>query len=105
MMAEKLRTALVGIGKVTDLHTKALVSLPESDFTAVCGRNPEKTGKYARRYGVKSYTDVSEMVSKEKIDVVKSRLIRSYGYCDVCATDILNFVASIFARGDVREES
>jgi uncharacterized protein len=36
--------------------------------------------------------------AQEKIDVVKSRLIRNYGYCDVCATDVLNFVASIFAR-------
>jgi serine protein kinase len=41
--------------------------------------------------------------AQEKIDVVKGRLIREYGYCDVCATDVLNFVASIFARGDVRE--
>jgi serine protein kinase len=31
-------------------------------------------------------------------------LIRDYGYDDESATDVLNFVASIFARGDVREE-
>ena len=46
---------------------------------------------------------VSSMVDKEtqeKIDVVKSRLIKDYGYCDVCATDVLNYIASIFARGD-----
>ncbi len=49
---------------------------------------------------------VSSVVDKEtqeKIDVVKSRLIRDYGYCDICATDVLNFVASIFARGDVKD--
>lgn len=69
-MSKKLRTAIVGVGKVTDLHAAALVNLPESDFTAVCGRSLEKTGNYASRYGVKAYTDVSEMVSKEKIDVV-----------------------------------
>ena len=38
----------------------------------------------------------------EKIDVVKSRMIKNFGYCDVCATGVLNFVASIFARGDVK---
>src|SRR5437867_8465364 len=46
---------------------------------------------------------VSSVVDKdtqEKIDVVKSRLIKDYGYCDVCSTDVLNYVASIFARGD-----
>jgi serine protein kinase len=48
---------------------------------------------------------VSSVVDKEtqaKIDVVKQRLIRNMSYCDICATDVLNFVASIFARGDVK---
>ena len=36
-------------------------------------------------------------------DVVKSRLIQNYGYDDESATDVLNYVASIFARGDVKE--
>ena len=40
--------------------------------------------------------------TQEKIDVVKQRLINNYGYCEVCATDVLNFVASIFARGDLK---
>ncbi len=51
---------------------------------------------------------VSRVVDKEtqeKIDVVKNRLIENYGYCEVCATDVLNFVASIFARGDIQQES
>jgi serine protein kinase len=47
-------------------------------------------------------SSVVDKESQEKIDVVKSRLIRDYGYCDICATDVLNFVASIFARGDVK---
>src|SRR3954469_11321469 len=41
--------------------------------------------------------------TQEKIDVVKNRMIRNYGYCEICATDVLNFVASIFARGDAKE--
>lgn len=47
-------------------------------------------------------TAVVDDKTQEKIDVVKSRLIHNYGYCDVCATDVLHFVASIFARGDVQ---
>src|SRR5216110_2203490 len=41
--------------------------------------------------------------TQEKIDVVKNRMTRNYGYCEVCSTDVLNFVASIFARGDAKE--
>jgi serine protein kinase len=49
---------------------------------------------------------VSSVVDKdtqEKIDIVKGRLIKNYAYCDVCATDVLNYVASIFARGDTKQ--
>ena len=51
---------------------------------------------------------VSSVVDKdtqEKIDIVKQRLINNYGYDDTSATDVLNFVASIFARGDAKEKS
>jgi serine protein kinase len=51
---------------------------------------------------------VSSVVDKdtqEKIDIVKARLIRNYGYDEDSATDVLNFVASIFARGDVKRGS
>ncbi|MGC4122642.1 MAG: serine protein kinase [Myxococcales bacterium] len=49
---------------------------------------------------------VSSVVDKdtqEKIDVVKDRMIKNYGYCEICSTDVLNFVASIFARGDAKD--
>ena len=41
--------------------------------------------------------------TQEKIDLVKDRLMKNYGYCEICSTDVLNFVASIFARGDAKE--
>ena len=56
---------------------------------------------------IKLTTLVSSVVDKdtqEKIDVVKKRMINNYNYCDICATDVLNFVASIFARGDIKAE-
>ncbi|MCC6277830.1 MAG: serine protein kinase [Oligoflexia bacterium] len=47
-------------------------------------------------------TSVVDKNTQEKIDIVKSRLIKDYGYCEICSSDVLNFVASIFARGDVK---
>ncbi|MBP89678.1 MAG: serine protein kinase [Planctomycetaceae bacterium] len=49
-------------------------------------------------------SNVVDQDTQQKIDVVKGRLIRDYGYDDESATDVLNFVASIFARGDVRDD-
>ena len=48
-------------------------------------------------------SNVVDRATQEKIDVVKARLIRNYGYNDSSATDVLNFVASIFARGQTKK--
>ena len=48
-------------------------------------------------------TNVIDKATQEKIDIVKSRLIRDYGYCESCSSDVLTYVASIFARGDIKE--
>jgi len=42
--------------------------------------------------------------TQQKIDVVKQRLIKYFGYNETSATDVLNYVASIFARGDSKQE-
>ena len=52
---------------------------------------------------IKLTTLVAKVVDREtqeKIDIVKNRLIKNNSYCEICATDALSFVASIFARGD-----
>jgi serine protein kinase len=50
---------------------------------------------------------VSSVVDKdtqEKIDIVKTRLIKDFGYDEISATDVLHYVASIFARGDIKNK-
>jgi serine protein kinase len=47
-------------------------------------------------------SNVVDAETQAKIDVVKNRLIQNYGYDDESATDVLNYVASIFARGDTK---
>jgi serine protein kinase len=49
---------------------------------------------------------ISSVVDREtqkKIDIVKQRMIRNFGYNEESATDVLNYVASIFARGDAKQ--
>src|ERR1700741_2726516 len=48
-------------------------------------------------------SNVVDKATQEKIDIVKSRLIRNYGYNEESATDVLTYVASIFARGHVKK--
>ena len=48
-------------------------------------------------------TQVIDKDTQAKIDIVKQRLIDRFGYDDQSATDVLNYVASIFARGDASQ--
>jgi serine protein kinase len=41
---------------------------------------------------------------QEKIDIIKKRLIDKHGYNEQSASDVLDHVSSIFARGDLAEE-
>jgi len=49
-------------------------------------------------------SNVVDKEAQEKIEVVKQRLIRNYGYDEISATDVLTYVASIFARGEIKGE-
>lgn len=59
---DKLRTAVVGYGKVAHTHAEALATIPESELVAVCGRDAAKAGAFARTHRVRPYTSVEEMV-------------------------------------------
>lgn len=42
--------------------------------------------------------------TQEKIEQVKARLVKEFGYDEISAHDVLQYVANIFARGDVKEK-
>lgn len=67
---KQVRTGIVGCGKVGDFHVKAFASLPQSQFTAVCDTDGERAKLLGKQYGVQAYTDVEEMICREKLDVV-----------------------------------
>lgn len=49
-------------------------------------------------------TDVVDADTQKQIDVVKARLIKNYGYNEESARDVLNYVASIFVKGDPKSQ-
>lgn len=49
-------------------------------------------------------TNVVDTETQQKIEVVKTRLIKTYGYNEESSRDALAFVAGILARGDAKKE-
>ncbi len=61
-MAGRIKTALIGCGKVGETHALALSSLPESQFVAVYDPNPTRVATFAERYGCLAFTHLDEFL-------------------------------------------
>lgn len=67
---DKVRTALVGCGKVGQIHAAALSGLAEADFVAVCDASAERAQAFAARHGARAYTDVGAMLQETRPEAV-----------------------------------
>jgi predicted dehydrogenase len=70
MSARPLRTAVVGCGKVGQIHAKALGSLPLSEFVAACDDQTDRAEGLAGQYGARAFADVSAMMREAAPEVV-----------------------------------
>jgi predicted dehydrogenase len=61
-----VRTALIGCGKVGQIHAAALQSLAESEFVAVCDHDARRAEAFAERYGVRAYSELDKLLRECK---------------------------------------
>jgi len=67
---ERLKTGIVGAGKVAPTHAAALMALPESQFTGICSRSFDAARAFADRYHITAYRSVEEMIVKGGVQAV-----------------------------------
>lgn len=65
-----VRTALIGCGKVGQIHATALRALPESELVAVCDSDPARAAAFAGRYGGRAFSDVGVMLRDAGVQAV-----------------------------------
>jgi len=66
----KIRTAVIGAGKVAAIHASILAVQPDSELVAVCSRTLEKAQALAASYHIKAYTSVSTMIQDMAVEAV-----------------------------------
>ena len=67
---KKLRTGIIGCGKVGSFHAQAYARLPGSEFAAVCDADRGRAEAFASQWGVRAYTDVEQMCREAHLDIV-----------------------------------
>lgn len=71
MREKKVRFAVLGCGRISSAHLKAIKDAPDAELAAVCDIEEEMAKQVALEYGLsKWYTGINEMLGSENIDVV-----------------------------------
>lgn len=61
---DRMRTAVVGVGKMGTVHAKVYSQLPQSDLVAVVDVDGEKSERVARKYKCSAFTDCADILGK-----------------------------------------
>ena len=62
--------SIAGCSKVAHLHAKAIQNIPNARLTGVWNRTASKAEDFAAAYKTKAYSDISQMVTDNKSDLV-----------------------------------
>ena len=61
---EKLRTAIIGAGKMGNIHAKVYSQLPMSELVGVADKDAKRAEKIAKKYKAQAYTDYNDLIGK-----------------------------------------
>ena len=71
-MTNPIRVAIVGCGRISDLHQMGYRGRDDAKIIAVCDTNKAHAKKKAREWGVeKVYSDYKQVLEDKDIDVVE----------------------------------
>ena len=70
MTQRKIRTAIIGCGKVSHLHAAALLQSCNSELMAIYSRSLEKASEFASQYKIQPFDDIETMIRKARIEAV-----------------------------------
>lgn len=70
MSSGKFRIAIVGLGRVSEVHLRAYEGIEGLEIAAVCDVREEIAETKARRYGARAYTDYAALIAAGGFDLI-----------------------------------
>src|SRR5665647_1236905 len=67
---KKLGVAVIGTGQWGKNHARVYKELPSTELIGVCDVNPERAKAIAAQYGVKGYSDSTQMLKDKSVEAV-----------------------------------
>ncbi len=70
--AQPIRIALVGVGRIADLHARGYTHEPRANLFALCDRDEELLARRAKEWGVsRTYTDYADLLADPDVEAVE----------------------------------
>ena len=91
----KIRTAVVGAGKMGVIHAKVYHQLPQSDFVAVVDIDADKAQRLANQYNCSAFTDCADILGKVDAVTIAAPTVTHY---DLAKIFIKNNVALMIEK-------
>jgi UDP-N-acetyl-2-amino-2-deoxyglucuronate dehydrogenase len=70
MLPRKIKTAIIGCGKVSHLHAAALQKSCNSELTAIYSRSLKKAEEFASKYQIQAFDNIEKMMTEACIEAV-----------------------------------
>lgn len=61
---------IIGTGMIADFHAQAIQNLYNARLAGVCSSDPAKASIFAKKYNCKAFSNYSEMLRSDEIDIV-----------------------------------
>ncbi|MHC4844406.1 MAG: Gfo/Idh/MocA family protein, partial [Planctomycetota bacterium] len=61
---DKIRTAIVGAGKMGSIHAKVYHQMPQTKIVAIVDTDTKKAEKLAKKYKAQAFKDYSQLLGK-----------------------------------------
>ena len=65
-----LKVAIVGAGNIGNTHARCYHDNADTQLVAACDLDPVKADAMSQKYGLKSYSDVAQMLREEELDAI-----------------------------------
>ena len=85
---KKINFVIVGTGMIAPAHADAINVVERACLYGVCGRNPERTDEFAKKYGAKRYDSYEDVLNDPDVDAVS--ICTPSGYHAEQAIEALN---------------
>ncbi len=75
---EKIRTAVIGAGKMGQIHAKVYHQLPQSDFVAIVDTDLKKAQKLAKKYKCSAFADCEQILNQVDAVTIATPTVHHY---------------------------